>query len=248
MTKFISKSQQNKQILNSALLAINLPVNILILGNEGVGKKLLAKQISNDTQYFDALLLEELINTSKINLNQYTQLIIFDIDKIINKNEFFDNCKNIKIIATSSNDLNEYSAVFAVKLQINDMDIKNDDFNEIKNIYIKEACLLSGLNDIDESELTYDISKNGKSLKKSIYKQIFIKSIDQSDLLNLFEDYLYNEVRKNKTYKDLIALFEIPLLNASQKAFKSQLKMSNQLNINRITLRKKLNQYFNEEE
>jgi len=213
-----------------------------------IQKKLLAKQISNNTQYFDARLLEELINTSKINLNQYTQLIIFDVDKIINKSEFFDNCKNIKIIATSTNDLNEYSAVFAVKLQISNMYINNEDFNEIKNIYIKEACLLSGLENIDESELFYDLSDNGHSLKKSIYKQIFINSMNENDLMNSFENYLYHEVKENKTYKDLLSIFEIPLLNASKRAFKSQLKMSSQLNINRITLRKKLNQYFTEEE
>lgn len=248
MTKFISKSKQNKQILDSALLASNLPVNILILGNSGLGKKLLAKQISKDTQYFDALLLEELINSSKINLNQYSQLIIYNIQKLINKNEFFDNCKNIKIIATSTYDLGEYSSVFAVKLQLDDMNINNEDFDEIKNIYIKEACLLSGFNDINQNELQYDLSQNGKSLKKSIYKQIFKKSLTEDDLIQSLENYLFNQVKKDKTYKDLLCIFEIPLINAAKKAFKSQLKMSSQLNINRITLRKKIQQYFNNEE
>ena len=45
MNSFISKSKETKNILQSALLAINLPVNILILGEVGLGKKLLTKEI-----------------------------------------------------------------------------------------------------------------------------------------------------------------------------------------------------------
>jgi DNA-binding protein Fis len=38
----------------------------------------------------------------------------------------------------------------------------------------------------------------------------------------------------------------VPLLKAAKTAFKSQLKMAEKLSINRITLRKKIHQYFGE--
>ena len=246
MKSFISKSKETKNILQSALLAINLPVNILILGEIGLGKKLLAHEIIKDVQSFDAILLEELINTKKINLSHYKTLIIYDLHNVLNKNEFLFNCKEIKIIATSLNDYTEYSNTFAVKIQMPTLSTKNEDFKYISNEYIKEATILSENSNIDTSKIKYDLSQNGISLKKSIFKSIFNSSLNNNELMKSFEEYLYEEVKKDKTYKDLLALFEIPLLNASKKAFKSQLKISNQLAINRITLRKKLDYYFGE--
>ena len=246
MNSFIAKSDETKNILQSALLAINLPVNILILGNEGLGKKLLANEIIKDVQSFDALLLEELINTKKINLAHYKTLIIYDLHNVLNKNEFLFNCKDLKIIATTLNDGNEYANTFAVKIQMPSLNTKSEDFKYISNEYIKEATILSQNTNINKDEIKYDLSQNGITLKKSIFKSIFNSSLNEDEFIKSFEDYLYEEVKKGKTYKELLGLFEIPLLNASKKAFKSQLKISNQLGINRITLRKKLDQYFGE--
>jgi DNA-binding protein Fis len=246
MNSFISKSQETKNILQSALLAINLPVNIIVLGEDGLGKKLLINEITNDIQSFDAALLEELINNKKINLAHYSSLILYNLNKVINKNEFLFSCKDIKIIATATSDSSEYSHTFAVKIQMPKLDTQNEDFKYISEKYIQEAIQLSDAKNIDSKKIKYDLSQNGISLKKSIYKSIFNNSLNEDDLIQSFEDYLYNEVKNDKTYKELLALFEIPLLNASKKAFKSQLKISSQLAINRITLRKKLDYYFGE--
>ena len=244
MNSFISKSEQTKNILQSALLAINLPVNILILGEKGLGKKLLTKEITKDVQSFDALLLEDLINNKKINLSHYKTLIIYDLQNVLNKNEFLFNCKDIKIIATTLTDSNEYTSSFAVKIQMPKLTSSSEDFKYISKMYIKEAKELSDNINVDSKKITYDLSQNGISLKKSIFKSIFNSSLNDNELMKSFEEYLYEEIKKDKTYKDLLGLFEIPLLNASKKAFKSQLKISNQLGINRITLRKKLDYYF----
>jgi len=246
MNSFISKSKETKNILQSALLAINLPVNILILGELGLGKKLLTKEILKDVQSFDAVLLEDLINNNKINLSHYNTLIIYDLHKVLNKNEFLFNCKDIKIIATTISDNQEYTNIFAVKIQMPTLNIKSEDFKYISQEYIKEAKELSENTTIDINKIKYDLSLNGISLKKSIFKSIFNSSLNDNELMKSFEDFLFEEVKRDKTYKELLSLFEIPLLNASKKAFKSQLKISNQLGINRITLRKKLNQYFGE--
>jgi DNA-binding protein Fis len=244
MNQFISKSKETKNILESALLAINLPVNIVILGESGLGKKLLTKEIIKDVQSFDASLLEELINTKKINLSHYSSLIVYDLHNVINKNEFLFNCKDLKIIATALCDCIEYSSSFAVKIQIPKLNTTSEDFKYITQEYIKEASILSDNKDINMKHIKYDLSQNGISLKKSIFKSIFNSSLEKNDFLKSFEDFLEQEVKKDKTYKELLSLFEIPLLNASKKAFKSQLKISSQLGINRITLRKKLDYYF----
>jgi len=246
MNQFISKSKETKNILESALMAINLPVNIIIIGEEGLGKKLLTKEIAKDTQSFDAILLEELINTKKINLSHYNTLIVYDLHNVINKNEFLFSCKDLKIIATTHNDCNEYSSTFAVKIQMPKLNTKNEDFKYISTTYIQEASALSDNTNIHKNKISYDLSLNGISLKKSIFKSIFSNSLQKNDFLKSFEDFLEEEVKNDKTYKELLRLFEIPLLKASKKVFKSQLKISSQLGINRITLRKKLDYYFGE--
>ncbi len=58
--------------------------------------------------------------------------------------------------------------------------------------------------------------------------------------------FFVREFKVERTYKQLLEVFEIPLLKAAKKVYKSQLQMANKLNINRITLRKKLNKYFGE--
>ena len=60
------------------------------------------------------------------------------------------------------------------------------------------------------------------------------------------EQFILNKLKKEYNYKDLLEYFEIPLLKAAKKEYKSQLQMANKLQINRITLRKKIDQYSTE--
>jgi DNA-binding protein Fis len=70
--------------------------------------------------------------------------------------------------------------------------------------------------------------------------------MNKSEILDILFDFFTKELLQEKTYKDLLPMFEIPLLKASKVIYKSQLKMSEKLKINRITLRKKLNKHFGE--
>ncbi|MBD3830017.1 MAG: Fis family transcriptional regulator, partial [Arcobacter sp.] len=45
------------------------------------------------------------------------------------------------------------------------------------------------------------------------------------------------------SYKDLSYIFEVPLLKAATKKYKSQVQVAKHLGLNRITLRKKLEIY-----
>ena len=62
--------------------------------------------------------------------------------------------------------------------------------------------------------------------------------MSSEDMKTSLEDFIYNKLDEGYNYKDLLEIFEVPLLKASKKKYKSQLQMANNLQINRITLRK----------
>jgi len=75
MDKFIALSQSTKKILSIAQMASSLPVNVLISGDIGVGKTLLASEISHNAPIFEAKILEQAIINKTINLNEYDAII-----------------------------------------------------------------------------------------------------------------------------------------------------------------------------
>jgi len=245
MEHFIAISDSSKKIYNIAQMSATLPVNVLITGQTGVGRKLLANVALPDSQTFDASELEKLIIDNKINLNDYNSLIVYNINKVLNKKEFLENLKDIKIVATGFEEKQAYVDNFAVKIYITPLEQRDEDLKELTKIYVQEANKIYFLSSTPK-KLNIDLSGNGITLKQSIYKSILLQSITKTDILNILYEYFIKEMKQEKTYKELIGIFEIPLLKASKAIFKSQLQMSGKLKINRITLRKKLNKYFGE--
>ncbi len=245
MKKFIAISESSKKILNIAQMSSNLPVNIIIVGESGVGKQMLSYEISSDADIFNAIVLEELIVNDKINLSEYQELIVLDIHTILNKKEFMEKLSGLKIIATTLKIPSEIETQFAIKIDIPPLKERPEDLESLIEVYSKEAHSIYDVKEriyIDSDEL--DLSSNGKSLKKSIYKFVFMNSLNDDDMLKSFELFLEKKLEKESQYKELLKYFEIPLLKSAQKKFKSQLQMATNLNINRITLRKKLELYF----
>ena len=227
MDKFIALSPSSKKILKIAQISSNLPVNVIILGEMGVGRKLLAKEILPDAPNFIAKNLEQLIINHKIDLGQYNQMIIYDLNQVINKREFLQNLLNIKIVITSLPENKDYINQFAIKIEIPPLKERVEDLNELIRLYTIEA-------------------KNiyPSSLKQSIYKKILLQSITKQEIMDILYDFFIKEFKSEQSYKDLLSIFEIPLLKSAQKVYNSQVKMANKLKINRITLRKKLHKYF----
>jgi DNA-binding NtrC family response regulator len=229
MDKFIALSDSSKELLKIAHMSLSLPVNVLILGESGVGRKLLACEVLPNAQSFDARKLETLISHNKIDLKQFNSLIVYDINKVLNKTEFLDNLKELRIVATSYPTEEDYVSQFAVKLDIPPLSQREEDLNELKKLYIQEA------------KKVYS-----SSLKHSIYKSILLKSMTKEEMMDTLYDFFVIELNGNKSYKQFLEIFEIPLLKAAKKVYKSQLQMAKKLHINRITLRKKLSRYFDE--
>lgn len=243
MKKFIANSPSSKKILNIALMSSSLPVNVLIIGQKGVGKKLLCTKVLPNATYFDALVLEQALINQTINLDEYQELIVTNIDKVLNKKEFMEYLKNIKIVATCEFNPSEIDSSFAIKIDVPPLKERPEDLEELVNIYIKEASSIYGY-EIDIEQIDMDLSQNGISLKRSIYKNLLLKSLKKEDIEQSLENYFLREFELNKDYKDLLEVFEIPLLNAAKVKYKSQVQMANHLNINRMTLRKKIDQYY----
>ena len=245
MEKFISISLVSKKVLNIAQMSSSLPVDVIILGQIGVGRKLLANEALPNGQTFEAKELEKLILENKINLKEYTSIIVYNIDKVLNKNEFFDNLQGIKIVATGFNENQDYINRFAVKIEISPLTERKEDLEELTKLYIKEASKIYATLKIPK-DIKIDLTNNGITLKQSIYKSILLQSMSKQEMIDTLYNFFLTELKSEHNYNTLLEIFEIPLLKASKKIYKSQLKMSEKLKINRITLRKKLDKYFGE--
>lgn len=245
--KFIAKSEASKKLLNIAQMSSSLPVNIIISGETGVGKKILAQTILPDAPLFDGKVLEESINHKTIDLDQYSELIVNDINGVLNKLEFLENLANIKIVATATFLPSDIESSFAIKIDIPPLTERPEDLEELTRIYLEEANSIYNSN-IKLDALNINLEGNGISLKNSIFKNTYLKSMGSDDMKKSLEEFIYNRLDEGYTYKDLLEIFEVPLLKASKKKYKSQLQMANNLQINRITLRKKIDAYFGNED
>jgi len=243
MKKFIAESEESKKILNIVQVSANLPINVIIRGEEGVGKKLLAKEILPNAVHLDGRFLEQSVANDSINIDQYKELIITDIHQVLNKKEFLLHLSSIKIVATSQTNVKDIEEQFAIKVDISPLKNRKEDLLAISQIYINSANEIYNSN-ISLSQIQTDISKNGISLKKSIYKNTLLNSMDDEDINTALEKFISNKLESENTYKYFLKVIEIPLLNVAKEKFKSQLQMATKLNLNRITLRKKIEQYF----
>jgi len=244
MKKFIHHSASSKKALQIAQMSSSLPVNVLISGDIGVGKKLLCKEITQNAESFDALELEQLIQQQKIDLQSYSIIVAYNIDKLLNKKQFFQNITSIRIIATSSLEYNDRQNNFPVKIELEPLSKRKNDLIELTKFYTEEANKIY-LCDKTAKDIEVDISENGISLKKSIYKSILFNSMSKDEMMNALYNYFINELTKGtKSYKELLEIFEVPLIKASKNIYKSQVQMAKNLDINRITLRKKIDTYF----
>jgi len=245
MEKFISVSSSSKKVLQIAQMSSSLPVDVIILGQTGVGRKLLANEVLPNEQVFEAKELEKLILDNKVNLKEFTTIIIHNINKVLNKNEFLDNLQGIKIVATGFNENQDYINRFAVKIEILPLDERKEDLEKLTNIYIEEANKIYSTSKVPKN-IKIDLSGNGVTLKQSIYKSILLQTMNKQDIMDTLYNFFITEFKAERSYKALLEIFEIPLLKASKTTYKSQLKMSEKLKINRITLRKKFTKYFGE--
>ena len=120
-----------------------------------------------------------------------------------------------------------------------------EDINYLKELFIKEASstLMIENNTFEAEEIPLDLTKNSKSLKRSIYIHLMKYNMQDKDIEEILYHYLLKHLDGNDGYREYLGLYEKPLIEAGLKKFGSQLQLSQVLGINRNTLRKKIHEH-----
>ena len=246
MQEYIAKDGISKEILNSAKLLQAVEVNALILGESGVGKKSLAKYILPNSDVYDAKDLQKDI-IDDIVILQNRAIIIDKINEITNIDVFLKWIEenSIRIIAISNTEnLNQkLKDIFSINLEIPALNKREEDTKALVTKFSQEASTILDMTLISQSKLIVNISNNTHSLRKSIYFSYLFETIGEHEILMFLEKYISENLHGENSYKELSYIFEVPLLKASTKKYKSQVQVAKHLGLNRITLRKKLEIY-----
>jgi len=240
-TSFITVSNASKEAFKTATLLKTLSVNSLISGDIGVGKKSLAKYILPDAPILDASKFDELLLT----LESATQIVITNLHNSPNLKTILNLIKanNIRVVATSRNDtLNEnLDEIFSVKFSIPALIDRKEDVEALIEIFINEANSMFALDTIlDKQNFIPDLSSNSHSLRRQVMINCLLDDIRDVELMRIIEKYLSDKLGSNSDYRNFLYLYEAPLIKIGLKKYKSQLKLSDILGLNRNTLRKKI--------
>ena len=241
VTKFIAASNASKEAFKTANLLKSLTVNTLIYGERGTGKKTLAKYIVPNASVIDASSFDELVAA----IESSNEIIITNIETSPNIHRIFQIIKEkkIRVVATSSSiNPNEiYDDIFSVKIDLPPLTKRMEDVEALIEIYLDE------IKDIVREDVKFnrdnfvpDLCDNSISLKKQIFSYAFLENITINELMHLIEHYLEDKIGTNSDYRNHLYIYEVPLIRAGLKKFKSQLQLADRLGLNRNTLRKKI--------
>ena len=241
MHSFVAISEISKDVLKIATLTSTLPVNCIVIGEKAIGKNHLAKIIAPNAKIYGALDLQKAIKSKTLDLNTISEIIILDIQKLGSINQIIEAFeeKNIKVVATSTQNRDSYKEFFQAHIEVPSLSERKEDVEFLKQEYINEAKRVFLLDDEVNNSIDIDLSNNAISLKKSVFRSLLFDSLTKNDIMNILERFLLKEFDNTSAYKELLHIFEKPLLKAGKQKYKSQLQMAKHFEINRNTLRKK---------
>jgi DNA-binding protein Fis len=241
METFFTTSEKIQHIIKSFNLTKTLYVSSIIIGEANTGKKSLACYLFPNAHLVSGFDQQEVENA----LESHDELIITDFEKLSNQSSL--DFSNKRIIATANYMGNPalIDELFAFIYSMPSLQERPGDVNYLKELYIKEALstLMIDKNTFESDEIHLNLSKNSKSLKKSIFLHLVKHSMDDKDIKEVLYHYLLKHLDGNDGYREHLALYEIPLIEAGLKKFTSQLQLSRVLGINRNTLRKKIHEH-----
>jgi DNA-binding protein Fis len=237
--QFLSNSAQIDKITKGLSLTRSLFVSSLLIGEEDTGKKTFIQTLFPNSIYVDASKEAELHAA----LNSNTELIIYNFEQIKNIDKLNFENKRIIAIANTAKERAKYAQVFAFIYEMPKLD-EREDLNLLVQYFQKEIQKELMLDfEINLNVETLDLKQNIKSLKASIYKKLILKTFNKEDIQELLYNYLFEEIEGNNAYREHLALYEEPLIQAGLAKYKSQLKLAGVLGLNRNTLRKKIQEY-----
>jgi DNA-binding NtrC family response regulator len=241
METFFTKSDKVQHIIKSFNLTKSLFVSSIIIGEAHTGKKTLARYLFPDTHLVSGNDQKEVEEA----LNNHDELIITNFEKLSNQSSL--DFTNKRIIATADYMGNPelIDDLFAFIYAMPSLQERPKDINYLKELFIKEASstLMIEGNTFESNDIPLNLTKNSKSLKRSIYIHLMKHSMDAQDIEGILYHYLLKHLDGNDGYREHLSLYEKPLIEAGLKKFGSQLQLSQVLGINRNTLRKKIHEH-----
>ncbi len=244
-TNYIAKSRASIEALKSANLLKSVSINALILGERGVGKLTLAQHIVNapivDARAFNDLLA--LIETHSV-------LIVKNFHEITNykKLKIALDVYKTRVIATSSIDISDsiVDMFFSLKIVLPPLRERKEDVTPLVEKFTAEARCMFDDTEHDTfslSIITPDLSKNAYSLRRSVYNAYLMDSFGEDEVLTMMQNFISNKIGGRNDYRDLLYLFDVPMIQSGYAKFGSQLAISERFGLNRNTLRKKINDH-----
>jgi len=237
VTNFVTASDASKEVFKTATLLKTLNVNVLISGENGVGKKSLAKYILKDAPLLDASDYDEIL----ITLESLKEIIITNLDNSPNLQRVIAVAKEnaVRIVATARNII--IDDFFSVKFSIPSLSQRLEDVEVLVDKFTLEASKLFGSDkEFNIENFKPDLSQNSSSLRRQIMINYLLQDIKDNELMEIIQNYLSDKLGSNSDYRKFLYLYEAPLINAGLYRFKSQLQLADKLGLNRNTLRKKI--------
>jgi len=241
METFFTTSDKVQHIIKSFNLTKTLFVSSIIIGEAHTGKKSLARYLfpkaplvsGNDQQAVEEA------------LENHDELIITNFEKLSNQNTL--DFSNKRIIATADylGNADIIDDLFAFIYTMPSLQERPEDINHLIELFVKEACstLMIEDNTVESDEIPLNLTKNSKTLKRSVYLHLMKENMNAQDIESILYAYLLKHLDGNDGYREHLGLYEKPLINAGLKKFGSQLQLSQVLGINRNTLRKKIHEH-----
>ncbi len=246
VTSFVTASHASIEALKTANLLKSLSVNALISGERGVGKTKLAQYILPNAPLYSAEDFDELITE----IQNSSEIIISHVENSPNLQRIADEIEknDIRVIATCSK--NYYAPVldelFDITIELPALKEREEDITVLIKHFKQEAEEIFGAKESFEfANIDVDLSENASSLRRQLFLHYLLDDVDEKDLMELLEKYLYKKIGSNNDYRKYLHLYEVPLIRAGLKKFRSQLKLASVLGLNRNTLRKKIQENGN---
>ena len=239
LTSFITSSDASMQAFKTATLLKTLSVNALIYGEHGVGKKTLSKYILPNSLIIDAKEHNELL----IALDSAKEIIILGLDNSLNLNMILQKIKfnSVRVVATSTKLLQDIDDIFTLTLNLPPLKDRQEDIKPLIAKFEQEALELFNTNKEHKfKNFIPDLSQNAISSRRQVIITHLLQDINDNEIISMLQDYLYDRLGSNSDYRKFLYLYEVPLIKAGLLKYKSQLKLSDKLGLNRNTLRKKI--------
>jgi DNA-binding protein Fis len=236
--QFLSNSIQVEQIIKGLTLTRSLMVTSILIGEPYTGKKSLVESIFPKSTFIDGNDTHALLHA----LDTYEEIVIYHFEAIAETLSRYD-FNNKRIIAITNDPLctAAIEEKFAFIYHMPSLKERSEDIPLLTKYFcdmIREELMITSECSVDQAHL--DLSENIKSLKASLYRQLVTADLSQDALEKLLYAYLYPRLEGKNAYREHLELFERPLIQAGLAKYRSQLKLSSVLGLNRNTLRKKI--------